>query len=75
MDFGQKGKKCEMKKYVVKVVEKFTRYIEVWAESEDAALDTITNKMTGGEIDLPCDGGDYKYDNDIEVVDEIHSEV
>ena len=35
------------------------------AESKDAACQEIDDKINAGEIDLPCDGEDYKYDREL----------
>lgn len=32
---------------------------------EDAAYQEINDKIIEGEIDLPCDGEDYKYDREL----------
>lgn len=64
-----------MKEYIVKVEEKYTRYVYIKAESKDKAFKIVDDKMSHGEIDLPCDGGDYKYDNNIEVIGEVYSEI
>ena len=52
-------------KYRVEIVETYRRYIEVEAENEDAAYRDIDDKIAEGEIDLPCDGEDYKYGREL----------
>lgn len=52
-------------KYRVEIVETYRRYIEVEAQDEDAAYQEIDDKINDGEIDLPCDGEDYKYDREL----------
>lgn len=54
-----------MLKFKVEVVEIYRRYVEFEAENEDAAYQIIDGKINEGEIDLPCDGGDYKYDREL----------
>lgn len=52
-------------KYKVEIVETYRRYVEVEAQDEDAAYQEIDNKINEGEIDLPCDGENYKYDREL----------
>ena len=54
-----------MSKFKVEIVETYRRYVEVEAEDEDAAYQDIDDKINEGEIDLPCDGEDYKYDREL----------
>ena len=54
-----------MSKFKVEIVETYRRYVEVEAEDEDAAYQDIDNKINEGEIDLSCDGEDYKYDREL----------
>ena len=58
-----------MQKFKVGIVETYRRYIEVEALDEDAAYQDIEDKINEGEIDLPCDGGDYKYDRELFVTE------
>mgnify|MGYP002509871693 CR=1 FL=1 len=58
-----------MQKFKVGIVETYRRYIEVEAQDEDAAYQDIEDKINEGEIDLPCDGGDYKYDRELFVTE------
>ena len=53
------------KAYKVRVVETYTRYVDVIAEDEDEAYEIVDEKVNNGEIDIPCDGGDYKYDREL----------
>ena len=50
-------------------METYRRYIEVETLDEDAAYQDIEDKINEGEIDLPCDGGDYKYDRELFVTE------
>ena len=43
------------------------------AEDKDAAYQGIDDKVAEGEIDLPCDGEDYKYDREL-FVSEVKEE-
>lgn len=52
-------------KYRVEIVETYRRYIDVEAQDEDAAYQDIDNKIAEGEIALPCDRDDYKYDREL----------
>lgn len=54
-----------MKKFKVDIVETYKRTIEIEAESEDEAYEMIEEKIMEGEIDVPCDGGDYDYSRDL----------
>lgn len=54
-----------MQKFKVEIVETYRRHVEVKADDEDAAYQDIDDKITVGEIDLPCDGRDYKYDREL----------
>lgn len=54
-----------MKKFKVNIVETYKRTIEIEAESEDEAYDMVEEKIMEGEIDVPCDGGDYDYSRDL----------
>ena len=54
-----------MSKFKVEIVETYRRYVEVEAEDEDAAYQDIDDKVEEGEIDLPYDGEDYKYDREL----------
>lgn len=51
-----------MPKFKVEIVETYRRYVEVEAQNKDTAYQEIDDKIAEGEIDLPCDGEDYKYD-------------
>ena len=62
-----------MKKFKVEVVETYRRYVEVEAQDKDAAYQDIEDKINNGEIDLPCDGEDYKYDREL-FVSEVKEE-
>ena len=50
-------------------METYRRYVEVEAQDEDAAYQDIDDKIAEGEINLPCDGEDYKYDRELFVLD------
>lgn len=52
-----------MPKFKVEIVETYRRYVE--AADEDAAYDQIVEQIMEGEIDLPRDGKDYKYDREL----------
>lgn len=54
-----------MTKFQVEIVETYRRTIEVEAENVDAVHDYINDQVTQGIIDLPCDGGDYKYNREL----------
>ena len=54
-----------MKKFKVDITETYKRTIEIEAESEDEAYEMIEEKIMEGEIDVPCDGGDYDYSRDL----------
>ena len=54
-----------MKKFKVNIVETYKRTIEIEAENEDEAYDMVEEKIMEGEIDVPCDGGDYDYSRDL----------
>ena len=43
--------------------------MEVEAQDVDAAYQDIDDKIAEGEIDLPCDGEDYKYDRELFVLE------
>lgn len=60
-------------KYRVEIVETCRRFIEVEAVNEDAAYQEIDDKINEGEIDLPCDGEDYKYNREL-FVSEVKEE-
>ena len=51
-----------MKKYIIDVAETYKRSVEIEAETEDSARDIITKKINTGDLDIPCDGGDYDYE-------------
>ena len=53
------------KEYKVRVVETYSRYVDVIAEDEDEAYEIVDEKVNNGEIDIPRDGGDYKYDREL----------
>lgn len=54
-------------------METYRRYVEVEAQDEDAAYQEIDDKIAEGEIDLLCDGEDYKYDREL-FVSEVKEE-
>ena len=56
-------------KFKVEILETYRRYIEVEADDEDAAYQEIDDKIAEGEIDLPCDGENYKYDRELFVTE------
>ena len=58
-------KESTMQKFRVEIVETYRRYIEVEAQDEDTAYQEINDKIEEGEIDLPRDGEDYKYDREL----------
>lgn len=62
-----------MKKFKIEIVETYRRYVEVEAQDEDAAYQEIDGKIANGEIDLPRDGKDYKYDREL-FVSEVKEE-
>ncbi|MCR2050927.1 hypothetical protein NSB25_27275 [Acetatifactor muris] len=54
-----------MPKFRVEIVETYRRYVEVEAQNEEAAYKEIDDKIAEGEINLPCDGEDCKYDREL----------
>lgn len=58
-------------RFKVEIVEVYRRYVEVEAQDKDAAYQKIDDKINEGEIALPCDREDYKYDRGLAVVSEI----
>lgn len=52
-------------KYKVDIAETYKRTIEIEAADEDEAYEIVDEKVGGGEIDLPCDGGKYDYEREI----------
>ena len=62
-----------MSKFKVEIVETYRRYVELEAQDEDAAYQEIDDKINEGEIDLTCDGEDYKYDREL-FVSEVKEE-
>lgn len=56
-----------MKTFKVKITEVYTREIEVRAENGYDAYDKVDTMINDGEIDLPCDGGNYGYKRELEV--------
>lgn len=65
MEADLKWMEITMSKFKVEIVETYGRYVEVEAEDEDAAYQDMDGKIAEGEIDLPCDGKDYKYDREL----------
>lgn len=57
-----------MKTYKVKITEVYTREIEVQAENRYDAYDKVDTMINEGEIVLPCNGGNYDYKRELEVV-------
>lgn len=55
----------ENKKFKVKIVETYSREVEVAAFDEDSAYDIVNAKIDEGKIDLPCDGDGYDYDREL----------
>lgn len=62
-----------MSKFKVEIVETYRRYVDIEAQDEDAAYQDIDSQINEGEIDLPCDGEDYKYDREL-FVSEVKEE-
>lgn len=58
-----------MEKFRVEIVETYRRYVEVEAQDEDAAYKEIDDKIAEGEIDLPRDGENYRYDRELFVLE------
>lgn len=56
-----------MKTYRVNITETYSRIIEVKAEDEYDAYDKVDAMVNDGEIDLPCDGGEYDYKRELDV--------
>lgn len=60
-----------MAKYKVKITETYTREVIVDVdndnenEAEDIAYKLVDEQVAEGEIDLPCDGGDYGYEREL----------
>lgn len=48
--------------FKVDITETYKRTITVEAADCDKAYEIVDNKITEGEINLPCDGGDYSYE-------------
>lgn len=54
-----------MKKYIIDVVKTYKRSVEIKAETEDEARDIVAEKISTGDIDIPCDGGGYDYEYEL----------
>lgn len=53
--------------YEVEIVETYRRRVKVKAADEDEAYEIVDERVNEGEIDIPRDGGDYKYDRELYV--------
>lgn len=53
------------KLYKVKVIEKYERDVEVYAEDEDQAYEEVDAMIVDGAINLPCDGKEYGYNREL----------
>ena len=51
--------------YKVDIKETYKRTVVIEAVNEDEAYEKIEYMIESGEIDLPCDGGDYNYSRDL----------
>ena len=54
-----------MKKFKVEIIEEYRRTVEIEAENDDEAYEVVDEMVNEGEIDLPCDGGEYNYSRDL----------
>lgn len=52
-------------KFRIKVVETYSRVVEVNAENEKDALCMVEQMVSLGDIDIPCDGGKYDYEREL----------
>lgn len=48
-------------KYRVDITETYKRTVEIEADNLEEVYDHVNDMVDNGEIDLPCDGGDYDY--------------
>lgn len=53
------------RKYKITVVETYRRVEEIMAVSREQAEEIIDEMVNDGQIDLPCDGGDYDYSREL----------
>lgn len=53
--------------FEVNITETYTRTIKVEAEDQYDAYDKVDVLINGGEINLPCDGGNYEYERKLGV--------
>lgn len=44
-----------MKKYCVRIVKTYEKYVEVFADNADEALDVVEDKVISGDISIDCD--------------------
>lgn len=51
-------------KHKITIVETYKRVVEIEAESKDEAYEIAQDMVSNGDIDLPCDGGNYDYTNE-----------
>lgn len=51
-----------IQEYIVDVTEKYTRSVVVRASSLKEAKSIVQDRVNDGDIDIPCDGGLYKYE-------------
>ena len=61
-----------MAKFKVKITEIYHRTVDIEADSPEQAYDTVDEMVGEGEIDLPCDGGDYDYERELEVNESLY---
>lgn len=55
-----------MKKYLVRIVKTYEKYVEVFADDADEALDIVEHKVIFGDVSIDCD--DYSK-TEYEIVD------
>lgn len=53
--------------FKVKITETYCRTVEIEADDSEKAYDSVDEMIKDGEVDLPCNGGDYEYERKIEV--------
>lgn len=55
-----------LQEFQIKITETYTRVVTVKAIDYDDASEKIENDINDGDIDLPCDGGEYEYSRTLE---------
>lgn len=59
-----------LKEFRIKITETYTRTVTVKANDYYSADEKVNADINSGEIDLPCDGGEYQYSLMLEDVTE-----